>query len=75
MLTRNRGNNIFLVGKIDGIFWPAGVEKKRYRKPVIAANVDWIVFKTIENVKRSVGGSGSAAVGGRTWYETVVIAS
>jgi hypothetical protein len=29
MLTRTKGNKIFLVGKIDGIFWPAGVEERR----------------------------------------------
>lgn len=32
-------------------------------------------FSTIEYVNRSVGGSGSAAVAGRTGYEVVVIAS
>jgi hypothetical protein len=42
---------------------------------VIAAKVDWMVFKTIEKVNRSIGGSGSAAEGGRMGYETVVIAS
>lgn len=48
MLTRTSGKIICLVGKIDGTFLPAGVEKKRYRKPVIAAKVDWIVLRTIE---------------------------
>lgn len=57
---------ILQVGKIDGTFWPAGVEKKRYRKPVIAAKEDWMVFRTSEKVKRSVGGSGSAALADRT---------
>ena len=36
------------VGKIDGIFWPFGVENRRYIKPVIAAKEDWIVFSTKE---------------------------
>lgn len=40
-----------------------------------AAKDDWIVFRTIEKVKRSMGGSGSAALGARMGYETVVIAS
>lgn len=30
-----------------------------------AAKDDWMVFRTIEKVKRSVGGSGSATLGGR----------
>ena len=64
-LTRINGKRILRVGKIDAIFWPLGVEKKRYRKPVIAAKEDWIVFRTIEKVKRSVGGSGSVALAGR----------
>lgn len=63
MLTRSSGVRIWLVGKADGILCPDGVEKKRYRKPVIAAKEDWIVFRTSEWVKRSVGGSGSAVVG------------
>lgn len=75
MLTRSNGKRILRVGKMDGIFRPDGVEKNRYRKPVIAAKDDWIVFRTIEKVKRSVGGSGSAALGARMGYETVVIAS
>lgn len=44
-------------------------------KPVIAAKHDWMEFNTIEYVNRSVGGSGSSAVGGRTGYDVVVIAS
>lgn len=48
MLTRSKGKTIFLVGKGEGIFWLDGVEKNRYRKPVMAAKVDWIVFRTIE---------------------------
>lgn len=32
-------------------------------KPVMAAKKDWIVFRTTENVHRSVGGLGSCAVG------------
>lgn len=65
MLTRRRGKRIRRVGKMEGMLWPFGVEKKRYRKPVIAAKVDWIVLRTREYVKRSVGGSGSAADGAR----------
>jgi hypothetical protein len=41
-------------------------------KPVIAAKEDWIVFSTTENVKRSVGGFGSPAVGRKTGYAVVV---
>jgi hypothetical protein len=65
MLTRRRGKMIRRVGKMEGTPWPFGVEKKRYRKPVIAAKVDWIVLRTREYVKRSVGGSGSAVDGAR----------
>jgi hypothetical protein len=65
MLTSRRGKRIRRVGKMEGTLWPLGVEKKRYRKPVIAAKVDWIVLRTSEYVNRSVGGSGSAAVGAR----------
>jgi hypothetical protein len=48
MLTRSNGKRMLRVGKIEGIFWPLGVEKKRYRKPVMAAKDDWIVFRTSE---------------------------
>ena len=65
MLTSRRGKRIRRVGKMEGTLRPLGVEKKRYKKPVIAAKVDWIVLRTSEYVKRSVGGSGSAAVGAR----------
>lgn len=45
---RTRGTRMREVGMIDGIFWPRGVERKRYRKPVMAAKNDWIVFRTTE---------------------------
>jgi hypothetical protein len=48
MLTRRRGKRMRRVGKMEGIFWPFGVEKKRYRKPVITAKVDWMVLRTRE---------------------------
>lgn len=47
MLTRTRGKRMRRVGKMEGI-WPFGVERKRYIKPVMAANEDWIVFSTSE---------------------------
>lgn len=48
MLTRSRGNRMREVGMIEGIFCPREVERVRYRKPVMAAKHDWIVFKTRE---------------------------
>jgi hypothetical protein len=48
MLTRSNGKIILLVGKIEGMLWPLGVEKKRYKKPVMAAKDDCMVFKTSE---------------------------
>lgn len=40
ILTSSKGKRIRRVGKIDGTLWPFGVEKKRYTKPVSAANED-----------------------------------
>lgn len=45
---------MFWLGKIDGTGCPFGVENNKYNEPVAAAKHDWIVLRTIENVKRSV---------------------
>lgn len=75
MLTSTSGIRIRLVGKIPNLAPFEEPDIKRYRNPVMAANEDWMVFRTKENVNRSVGGFGTSAVGGWTRYSVVVMPS